>query len=53
MVASSRASTTGWRKSAASTRLPTRSDEVTAAAVDIAASGPSPSSKWSGTNTVE
>ena len=53
MVASSRASTTGWRKSAASTSEPMPRVVVTAAAAAIAAIGPSPSSKWSGTKSVE
>ena len=53
MVASSRARGTGWRKSQSSTSGPTLIVVVTTAAAARAASGPGPSSKWSGTKSVE
>ena len=53
MVASSRASTAGWRKSQSRTSAPTLSVVVAAAQAAMAAIGPGPSSKWSGKKTVE
>ena len=52
-MASSRASTAGWRKSQSSTSAPTLMVVLTAAADAMAAMGPRPSSKWSGTRIVE
>src|SRR5262245_36852070 len=53
MVASSRASTAGWRKSQSKTRTPTLTLVVTAANAAMAAIGPGPSWKWSGKKMVE
>ncbi len=52
-VASSRARTAGWRKSQSKTSAPTLRVVVTAANPARAAMGPGPSSRWSGTKTVE